>query len=77
MNITDKRPGRNPITFADIEVGALFSPANHADIICMKTREFCGAIIKTNGVNLRTGMVYHAVPDEEVVPIDNYEFNIF
>lgn len=78
MTIIDKRPAHKPITFADIEVGTLFSPADRMDIICMKTSEFGGAgIIKVNSVNLNNGILYSFASEEEIIPIDNYEFNIF
>lgn len=78
MIIVDKRPARKPITFADIEVGTLFSLTDRANVICIKTRVFSSSYnVKVNSVNLSTGILYHFEPYEEVVPIDNYEFNIF
>lgn len=74
MIINDKRITSKPITYADIRNGDLFSLTEERNVIFMKTKAE-GFVV--NSVDIKTGILHGFKLNDEIIPIKNYELNIF
>ena len=78
MIINNTKTTSKPSTYADVNVGDLFSLTKERNEIFMKTSEYgkAGSII-VNSVNIKTGILYSFNLNDKIIPIKNYELNIF